>query len=71
MVLLKEGNKFVPHKITVGASNFKQVIITSGLDEGNILGVPMVSRLKEENDQLEQRIKSSRSFGTSNQSSSR
>jgi HlyD family secretion protein len=71
MVLLKEGDKYVPHKVTVGASNFKQVIITAGLDEGNILGVPMVSRLKEENDQLEQRIKSSRSFGTSNQSSSK
>ena len=71
MVLLKKGDKFVPHKITIGASNFKQVIITAGLDEGNILGVPMVSRLKEENDQLEQRIKSSRSFGTSNQSTSR
>lgn len=71
MVLLKEGDSFVPHKITIGASNFKQVIVTTGLDEGNILGVPMVSRLKAENDQLEQRIKSSRSFGTSSQSSSR
>jgi len=71
MVLLKKGDEFVPHQITIGVSNFKETIVTDGLDEGSILGVPMVSRLKAENERLEDRIRSSRSFGTTNQSSSR
>ncbi|MFQ5786671.1 MAG: efflux RND transporter periplasmic adaptor subunit, partial [Thermodesulfobacteriota bacterium] len=64
MVLLKQGNKFVPHKVKIGLSNFKQVEILSGLTENSILGVPITSRLKEENDWRENRIKKSRSFGT-------
>ncbi len=63
-VLLKEGDRFVFHPVKIGRSNFKQAVILSGLSEGDILGVPMTSRLKAENDRLENRIKSSRSFGT-------
>lgn len=69
-VLLKKGDGFTPHPVKTGMSNFKEVEIIEGLKEGDILGVPMVSRLKAENDRMEQRIKSSRSFGTSNSSSS-
>ena len=65
MVLLKKDDKFVPHQVTIGLSNFKQAEILSGLEEGDILGVPMTSRLREENEQMEERIRSSRSFGTS------
>lgn len=64
MVLLKQGSEFVLHKVKIGLSNFKQTEILSGLTEGNILGVPITSRLKVENDWRENRIKSSRSFGT-------
>jgi hypothetical protein len=71
MVLLKNKNGYSPHIVKIGASNFKQAVILSGLDEGSVLGIPMTSRLKAENERLEERIRSSRSFGTSNQSSSR
>ena len=65
MVLLKKQNKFVPTEVEIGLSNFKHVEIVSGLTEGMILGIPMTSRLKEENERREDRIKSSRSFGSS------
>lgn len=67
--LVKEGNEFAPREVEVGLSNFKETIVLSGLNEGDILGVPMVSRLKEENDRMEERIRSSRSFGTSGSNS--
>jgi HlyD family secretion protein len=71
MALVKEGDEFVPRRIEIGLSNFRQTIVVSGLEEGDIVGVPMVSRLKAENDRLEERIKSTRSFGSSGSSSSR
>jgi HlyD family secretion protein len=64
-ILLKKNGDFVPHKITIGLSSFKQAEILSGLEEGDVVGVPMTSRLKEENEQMEERIRNSRSFGTS------
>jgi len=64
-VLLKKNGDFIPHQVTIGLSSFRQAEILSGLKEGDNLGVPMTSRLKEENDQMEERIRSSRSFGTS------
>ncbi len=67
--LVKEGNEFALREVEVGLSNFKETIVLSGLNEGDILGVPMVSRLKEENDRMEERIRSSRSFGTSGSNS--
>lgn len=68
--LLKQGDRFVPHKVVVGLSDFKQAEVISGLQEGDILGVPMTSRLKAENERLQQRIRSSRSFGATGQSRS-
>lgn len=65
MVFLKKDDEFVPRRVTIGLSNFRQAEILSGLNEGDILGVPMTSRLKAENEQMEERIRSSRSFGTS------
>ena len=64
-VLLKKDGDFVPQEVTIGLYSFRQAEILSGLEEGDILGVPMTSRLKEENEQMEERIRSSRSFGTS------
>jgi HlyD family secretion protein len=69
-VLLKQGDKFIPQMVEIGPSNFKQVIILAGVEEGSILGVPMTSRLKDENDRLEERIRRSRSFGSKKRSSS-
>ncbi len=67
---LKKGNEYVPTDIEIGLSDFKETVVQKGLEEGDIVGVPMVSRLKEQNDEMEQRIRSTRSFGTSNSSNS-
>lgn len=72
-VLLKQEDKFIPQMVEIGLYNFKQVIILAGVEEGSILGVPMTSRLKDESERLEERIKrirSSRSFGSKKRSSS-
>jgi len=72
-VLLKQGDKFVPQMVEIGLYNFKQVIILAGVEEGSILGVPMTSRLKDESERLQERIKrirSSRSFGSKKRPSS-
>jgi len=64
MVMVKDDPEFVPRKVEIGATDFRNTVIKSGLEEGDIIGVPMNSRLKAENDRLQERIKSSRSFGT-------
>lgn len=66
IVMLKKGNDYEIQHIEIGLDNFKDVEILSGLTEDDIVGVFMTSRLKEENDQRTNRIRSSRSFGTSN-----
>lgn len=66
--LLKSGDEFVPQRVKIGASNFKEAVVLEGLEEGDVVGRPMVSRLKDANDRLEQRIKSTRSFGASGSS---
>ncbi|MCK6620421.1 MAG: efflux RND transporter periplasmic adaptor subunit [Calditrichaceae bacterium] len=63
MVLLKQGDRFTPHTVTIGLSNFKNAEIVSGLEEGSIIGAPMASRLIEENERMENRIRDSRGFG--------
>lgn len=68
--LVKVDGEFVEREIQIGATDFKNAIILSGLEDGDTLGVPMTSRLKAENDRLEQRIRNSRSFGSSGSSSS-
>jgi HlyD family secretion protein len=66
VVMLKKGNRYEPQRIEIGLDNFKDVEILSGLTEDDIVGVFMTSRLKEENDRRDTRIRSSRSFGTTN-----
>jgi len=61
--LLKLGNDFKPQEIEIGLSNFKQTEVLSGLKEGDIVGVAMTSRLKAENDRMEQVIRDRSSFG--------
>ncbi len=61
--LLKSGHEFVPHEVEIGLSDFEHTVVTAGLQEGDILGVPMISRLKEEHDGVEERIRSTQSFG--------
>jgi HlyD family secretion protein len=65
-VLVKEGRDFVPRVVKTGLSNFKQVEIVTGLKETDVIGVLMTSRVQQESDQFEQRIKGERSFGKQN-----
>lgn len=62
-VLLKKGDAFFAQEVMVGLYDFTQAEVLSGLSEGDIIGVPIQSRLKDDNDRLEKRIKRSRSFG--------
>ncbi len=70
MALLKQENEFVPQRVEIGLSNFKDAVIVSGLKEGDIVGVPMVSRLMDANNRFAERIRSTRGFGASGNSSS-
>jgi hypothetical protein len=70
MALLKKGNEFVTQRVEIGLSNFKDAVIVSGLNEGDIVGVPMVSRLMDANNRFAERIRSTRGFGASGNSSS-
>jgi len=62
-VFLKDGDAYYPHNVRIGMNNFTQAVVLDGLQVGDTVGVPMTSRLKEENERLEERIKSTRSFG--------
>ncbi len=71
MAMVKENGEFVSRIVKIGRSDFKNAVVISGLEEGDTLGVQMLSRLKAANDRLEQRIKSSRSFGASDSKTSK
>ena len=62
-VLVKEGDEYVPREIRTGANDYRVVEVLEGLEEGTILGIPMTSRLKQDNDLLDSRVRSSRTFG--------
>lgn len=62
-VLLKQGTEFHPQEIEIGLMSFKDAEVISGLKEGDVVGVPMTSRLKTESDRMEQRIRERTSFG--------
>jgi HlyD family secretion protein len=63
VVLVKNGGSFEPREIRIGRTDQRVVEILEGLSEGEVLGIPMVSRLKEEHDRLDTRVRNSRSFG--------
>jgi len=62
MVLLKTEEGFRPQRVETGPSNFQQTVILSGVQSGDIVGVPMTSRLMEANARMEDRIRSSLGF---------
>ncbi len=64
IAMVRNGETYERRRVEVGASDFSETVVLSGLEENDILGVPMTSRLKEDNDRMEERIKASRSFGT-------
>ena len=64
-VMLKKGDRFESQRIKIGLFDYETAVVEEGLKDGDIVGVPMLSRLKEDNERMEQRIRSSRQFGTS------
>lgn len=63
LVLLKRGEVYEEHPIRTGRTDHRVIEILEGLASGDVLGIPMVSRLKAEHDRLDSRVRSSRSFG--------
>ena len=63
LVLLKRGEVYEEHSIRTGRTDHRVIEILEGLSSGDVLGIPMVSRLKAEHDRLDSRVRSSRSFG--------
>ncbi len=68
IVLVKENGSYVRREVRTGMSNYRIVEVLEGLEEGEVLGIPMVSRLKADHDRLDERVRRSRSFGTSDRS---
>jgi HlyD family secretion protein len=65
MVNLKQGAEYVNKEVEIGLYDFKYAEVLSGLKQGDILGVPMTSRLKDENDRLMSRIRNRTGFNVS------
>jgi len=66
IVMLKRGNRYEPKSVKIGLDNFQEVEILSGLQENDVVGVSMSSRLQEENDQNQARIRNRTSFVSPN-----
>ncbi len=62
-VLVRDGVEYRPRAIRTGRSDHRVIEVLDGMEEGEVLGIPMVSRLKEDHDLLDARIRRSRSFG--------
>lgn len=62
-VLVRDGDEYRPRAIRTGRTDHRVIEVLEGLEEGDVLGIPMVSRLKEDHDLLDARIRRSRSFG--------
>jgi HlyD family secretion protein len=61
-VLVRDGDGWVPRAIELGRSDDRAVEVLSGLEPGEELGIPLWSRLKEDHDRLDARMRQSRSF---------
>jgi len=68
-VLVKQGEDYVTREIRTGRSDHRVIEVLEGLTDGEVLGIPMVSRLKEENDLMNTRMRESRSFGSGDRES--
>ena len=62
-VLVKDGDTYRLREIRTGTSDHRVIEVVDGLEEGEVVGIPMVSRLKQEHDLLDARVRRSRSFG--------
>ena len=63
LVEVKEGERTVPRLIRIGAANFDNAEVLGGLNEGDSIQYATVSRAKIAAEQMNQRMRSSQSFG--------
>lgn len=63
VVMVKEGDKFVPRIIKVGASNFDNSEVVDGLKEGDEIQITSISRAKIASAQMTDRMRSMNSMG--------
>ena len=57
VVMVKEGGEFVARMIKVGASNFDNAEVVSGLNEGDELQITSISRAKLASQQFTERMR--------------
>jgi HlyD family secretion protein len=69
-VLVRNGDGWAPREVEIGRMDHRVVEIVSGLEPGEELGIPLWSRLKEDHDRLDARMRRSRSFRPGGDSSS-
>ena len=62
-VLVNEGSDYIPRIIQVGRTNDRVIEVLGGIESGDVLGIPMMSRLKEDHDRMDARMRATRSFG--------
>ena len=58
IVVVKDGDKFVPKMIKVGPSNFDYAEVLEGLKEGDEIQVTTISRAKLAAEQMNERMRS-------------
>jgi macrolide-specific efflux system membrane fusion protein len=61
-VLVKTGDGYSRREIRTGRSDYRVIEVLDGLEHGEVLGIPMTSRLKDQHEELQQRIRESRTF---------
>ena len=57
VVMVKEGNEFVPRMIKIGANNFDNAEVVSGLNEGDEIQITSISRAKLASQQFTERMR--------------
>lgn len=63
LVMVREGNEFVPRQIKVGPSNFDQSEVIEGLKEGEEIQIITISRAKLASEQMTERMRNMNSMG--------
>ncbi|HPR64267.1 MAG TPA: efflux RND transporter periplasmic adaptor subunit [Thermoanaerobaculia bacterium] len=67
-VYVKSRAGYEPKPVKIGLRNFRDCEVLEGLEEGDVVGIPMRTQLKEENDRRENRFRSSRELGIGSRS---
>lgn len=63
LVMVREGNEYVPRSIKVGPSNFDHSEVLEGLKEGEEIQIVTISRAKLAAEQLNERMRNMNSMG--------